>query len=98
MGTFHRVRSKTQTEEVARLQRASGEIWGKAPRFWDRSAVGAYRNGLPQHQEGIEFETDAVPNPDYGFAVTFSDTTKGVWIDGDWAKIRATVTDIRYKS
>lgn len=58
---FHRVKSRTQTDEVAVLQVASLEIWGKETRFGGEPIVQAYKNA--RTEPGVEFDTDVPPQP-----------------------------------
>lgn len=61
-GPFHRLESPTQTDEVARLQELTGEIWGTIPRSGGWPQVQAYRGPLPKGQRGIEFFTSVAPD------------------------------------
>ena len=58
-GAFHRLASPTQTEEDARKQRESGQIWGRTPRTGITPQVKAYPGPLPDEADGIEFFTDS---------------------------------------
>ena len=61
---YHRVQSKTQTIEIARLQEKNLEIWGSPPRniyFSDIPKVKAYVGSLG-NKKGIEFTTDVEPD------------------------------------
>jgi hypothetical protein len=62
LALFHRVETKTQTKETARLQEASREIWGRTAKWSFGPSVKAYPGNLPDRR-GIEFTTDIEPNP-----------------------------------
>lgn len=62
-GPFHRLESPTQTAATARLQAASGEIWGAPARLNGLfPCVKAYRGPLPPATRGIEFTTTVAPD------------------------------------
>lgn len=86
---YHRLESPTQTSELAQLQVAGGEIWGRAPRGSDIPAVQAYIGPLPKGAKGIEFATPIVPdkgNPPG--RVSWRGPRSGVRIENDYAKIK----------
>ena len=62
-GPYHRVRSTTQTDELAYKIQESGELWGKAPRWSGTPQPQAYDGPLPDGEIGIEFTTDVAPRP-----------------------------------
>lgn len=63
---YHRLESPTQTEAVAQLQQASGQVWGRAANTSTFPTVKAYRGPLPSNKRGIEFETDIPPTKGAG--------------------------------
>jgi hypothetical protein len=83
---------------MARLQEASGEIWGTYDRdmMGGRSpfpSVDAYPGPLPAGQRGIEFVTSVPPDRDTPpYLVRWTGPRDGVTIEGDYAKIRVVVT------
>jgi len=90
---YHREQSPTQTPEVARMQEASGEIWGRAPRGSDIPTVQAYPGRLPEGRKGIEFTTPVKPssvNPKGD--VRWRKGDPGVISDDDFAKIPVCIT------
>jgi hypothetical protein len=62
-GPFHRRESPTQSTATAKLQAASGEVWGQPARGSLIPSVKAYRGPLPAGQRGIEFYTQIAPDP-----------------------------------
>lgn len=62
--SYHRKESPTQSIEIAALQEASLEVWGKEPRGSSVLTVQAYKRRLPGTERGIQFDTIVVPNPD----------------------------------
>jgi hypothetical protein len=62
-GTFYRLESPTQTPEVAVLQVASGEVWGRTPRGGLGPTVQAYAGQRPNDRRGVEFDTAIEPHP-----------------------------------
>jgi hypothetical protein len=94
---YHRLQSPTQSAETAARQQASGEIWGTYDRLMGgRSpfpSVDAYVGPLPDGEKGIEFTTDVPPdrNTPPRFA-RWRGPRDGVIVEGDYAKIRVTVT------
>jgi hypothetical protein len=65
MKTYHRLKSRTQTEEDAIKQQASMRIEGLPERNTSQSDIPkakAYEGSLPEGEEGIEFTTDIDPD------------------------------------
>lgn len=92
---FFRLASDTQTAAIAALQLESGEIWGRRNAHTYqaiRPSVDAYIGSLPDGAEGIEFQTEIEPDPGSppGRA-RWTGPRDGVVVDGEWAKIRATI-------
>jgi hypothetical protein len=52
-----------QTKELAKLQAASGEIWGLTPKHGMEPTVQAYPYPLAANRRGIEFTTDIAAQP-----------------------------------
>lgn len=61
-GPFHRRESDTQTVAIAALQEASGEIWGRTPRYGMCPTVQAYAGPIVAPQRGVEFVTEIPPH------------------------------------
>jgi hypothetical protein len=100
---FHRKASPSQTAAVAEAQRASGEIWGKAPRNFYQSdipKVKAFRGPLPAGTEGIEFTTNVRPSYQWGEMVDwFSPQVPIIRRDGeDYAVLKARITRVIYRT
>lgn len=98
---FHRIESSTQTEEIARLQVSTGEIWGTCGRYGYTITVKAYPGAISERR-GVEFTTDIEPEPNAGapnMARWYYPDTKGVEHrvkDGrDYACIFASVTNFQ---
>ena len=92
-GPFFRLKSPTQTFDVAKLQEQTGEMWGRAPRNSDIPKVQAWEGPLPEGKQGVEFYTDVAP--DTGGAPgrpTWSGPRPGVRVEDDYAKICCEVT------
>ena len=96
-GPYFRTGS-TQADETTRKQVASGEIWGKADRGSNFPSVDAFIGLLPDDKPGVEFYTDATPTPGQppGYARWLGGP--GVTIEGEWAKIKANITNTRFRS
>ncbi len=97
--SYHRLASPTQTEDDARKQLTSREIWGSTPRYGYAPKVQAYVGRLPLGEEGIEFWTD-IP-PDFGSPpglVAWSRPRQGVCVEGEYAKISVQEISISYRS
>lgn len=60
-GFFHRNRATYQTPEVAALQVATREIWGRTPQNGFIPAVQAYSELGIKQESRIEFSTDVPP-------------------------------------
>lgn len=88
---------------MVRLVVASGELWGRPPRNFNRSETPkakAYRGRLPKDVWGFEFETDVVPDPGgVPDKPTWSHYNKkqrpGVVVEDDWAKIKVKVLKVQ---
>jgi hypothetical protein len=95
---YHRKQSRTQTPDVARMQEASGEIWGTFNRdlAGGRSifpSVDAFLGPLAENEAGIEFVTDVPPDPNTRPKYArWTGPRPGVTIEGDFAKIKVVVT------
>jgi|SRR4051812_7121544 hypothetical protein len=95
---YHRVQSPSQPPSVAALQEQTGEIWGSFNRdmMGGRSpfpSVDAYTGRLPEGKKGIEFTTDVPPDPNTPPRLArWTGPRDGVIIEGDYAKIRVTIT------
>jgi hypothetical protein len=65
---YHRIaNNSTQTNQIALLQQASGELWGAIPKNGGAfRTVQAYRGGLPTTDRGIEFVTPIPPTKGTG--------------------------------
>jgi len=60
---FHRVENPTtQTDQIAKLQESSREIWGQPARGSDQPSVKAYPGPLVSGR-GVQFTTEIVPQP-----------------------------------
>ncbi len=88
----------TQTDEDARRILASGELWGTRGRYSATPAVRAYRGPLLQASWGIEFTTEVSPDR-HGIPnqPTWSGPRPGVVVQGETARIKVTVTRIRFR-
>jgi hypothetical protein len=100
-GPYHRIHTPSQTEQTARLQFASGQVWGREAKWSSLLSVKAYRGPLPPTDEGIEFYTDVQPSPgQHPSDVFWYAGTHGVTvapIDGrDFAIITVRITTYRY--
>jgi hypothetical protein len=55
---YHRLQNHiTQPSSLGQIQKASGEIWGKAANYGTIPCVKAYIGRLPDNAHGIEFTT-----------------------------------------
>jgi len=90
---FHRIESPTQSVADAARQEATGEIWGRAPRWGFRPKVKAFQGPIPTGMRGIEFETEIAPDTGCppGLAL-WSGPRVGVVVEGDYARIKVRVT------
>jgi hypothetical protein len=98
---YYRKESSSQTPDVARMQKESGEIWGGPTRNFMPShipKVKAYWGELEQQSpgkkcKGIEFVTAV--EPDRGCrpegVVYWSGPREGVRVEDDYAKIAVTI-------
>lgn len=78
-GIYHRNEGPSQSKEVAALQVASGEIWGRAPFGGVGPAVQAYRKGAIIQDRRVEFETEIAPGTESPWEVWwYLDFTPGV--------------------
>lgn len=58
---YHRLESRTQTAQDAKLQVATGEVWGCPAAGWGGiAAVRAYVGGIGNGNRGIEFTTPII--------------------------------------
>jgi hypothetical protein len=106
-GPFHRLDGGggTQTEETARRQLSSGEVWGRASRFSGGIPLAqAHQGPLPSGARGIEFLAFVPPDKRWGAAewrvpqVTASGGPR-VWreedpILGEVVKVRVAITRV----
>jgi hypothetical protein len=93
-GPYHRLKSGTQTDDVAELQRESGELWGKVARSGVLPQAKAFRGALGAHDHGVEFFSEEPPDLGRFGYLTWSPGRRGVWLDGEYAKIRIKVTKV----
>ena len=93
---YHRRKSPSQTEEDARKQIASQEMWGKESKNTVSGlfpAVKAWHNQLNRESQlGIEFTTEVKPSPSGHphFAYWYGERD-GVTNEDGYAKIRVTI-------
>ena len=66
-GTYHRNEAPFQTAADAKLQVASGEIWGRTPRDGLGPTVQAYREDAIRQDRRLEFSTDIKPGSESPF-------------------------------
>mmetsp|Transcript_5930 Transcript_5930/g.16106 ORF Transcript_5930/g.16106 Transcript_5930/m.16106 type:complete len:135 (+) Transcript_5930:164-568(+) len=91
-GPFHRLKSPTQSDEVARQQLESGEMWGRPRQFSEIPQVQAYIGKLEDGREGMEFMTSVAP--DKGTApghARWTGPRDGVRVEEGFAKIPITI-------
>ena len=83
----YRLQSSTQSDEVAKKQQESNEIWGRARCQSDIPQVQqAYLGPLPEGADGIEFTTTVAP--DQGTVnARWTGPRKGVRVEDGFAKI-----------
>lgn len=94
-GPFHRLKSPTQSTELALEQRRSGELWGTVPFGSGWPQVQAYREELPDDQSGIEFYTRVPPDDgDPRKEVRWDGRRGDVRTDGHFAIIECVVVRI----
>jgi hypothetical protein len=90
---YYRLESPTQTPDIARQQKQSGEIWGRSPQQSTIAAVQAYIGPLPAGARGIEFYTDTPRDPMCPPRVAYwRGPRKGVRVEDGFAKIAVVVT------
>ena len=100
---YHRIETKSQTPDTARLQIEKQEIWGRPCQnfyYSDIPKVKAFLNQLPTRKDlpiqerGIEFTTKAEPDrcvpPPFVF---WSGDRDGVRTEDGYAKIKVEITD-----
>jgi hypothetical protein len=98
-GPFHRLASPTQTRDDAERQVASGEVWGRQPRFSSWPQVQALRGLLPGDADGIEFYTDIRPDnsgPRREARWSGGNRRPDVRTEAGFAKISCVITEVRY--
>jgi hypothetical protein len=93
---YHRRKSSSQTEEDARKQIASQEMWGTECRNTASGlfpAVKAWRNQIDRKsQRGIEFITTVDPDPNnHPHFAYWSGDREGVRNEDGYAKIKVTI-------
>lgn len=77
---YYRLESDTQTVEIAALQEASLEVWGREPRGSDILQVQAFKGFLPDAVRGIEFDAHIVPDPSgHPFIANWSGERPGIF-------------------
>lgn len=100
-GPYHRLKSETQTYELALEQESSRELWGRTPRGSNWPQVKAYRGPLPPGEEGIEFDTTARPDGrdvEEGMHVRWSGPPQGNNpVRGDFVIIECVIRLISYR-
>jgi hypothetical protein len=93
---YHRRKSLSQTEEDARKQIASQEIWGTECRNTASGlfpAVKAWRNQIDRKsQRGIEFTTAVEPDSYHPHFAYWSGEREGVINEDGYAKIKVKIT------
>ncbi|HLX61738.1 MAG TPA: hypothetical protein VKX17_10695 [Planctomycetota bacterium] len=91
-GPFHRLETITQTPDDAKLQVASGEIWGRGYRG-SMPQVNAFRGSLPAGEKGIEFYTEVEPDKaTVPMMARWTGPRDGVRVEDDFGKIKVTIT------
>lgn len=96
-GPFYRT-GATQDRATTNAQLASRELWGKANRGANQPSVDAWVGPLPAGRDGIEFWTDVPPSPGSPpDRARWLGPRPGVRIEGQWAKITATITSVSHK-
>ena len=99
---YHRLENPgTQTKALAQIQKSSGRILGRIPRFGYTPCVKAYFGPLPDGSHGIEFVTDVPHDQRHSNPIQarwYYPITPGVGLvrinDEEFAWIPATVTRI----
>jgi hypothetical protein len=91
MKTYHRLKTRTQTEEDAIKQQASMRIEGLPQRNTSQSDIPkakAYEGSLPEGEEGVEFTTDIDPDSgDRPGQPRWSGPRPGVTVEDDRASL-----------
>ena len=92
-GPFHRLRSPTQSDEVAELQVKSQEMWGRPRQGSDIPQVQAYTGPLPPGEKGVEFITTVAPDRNLapGHA-RWTGPRQGVTIKDCYCRIKVNIT------
>lgn len=90
-GPFHRLRSPTQSDAVAKQQQESAEVWGRARQNSDIPQVQAYIGPLPNETDGIEFLTAVAPDTGTVHA-RWTGPREGVRIMEDFARISVVIS------
>ena len=97
-GPFYRIGS-AQDDETTLRQLASGEIHGHADRGSFTPSIDAWVGELPPESPGIEFYTNAAPDPGTPpIRSRWSGNRPGVTTVSDTAIIEATITRYRLRS
>ncbi|WP_245241934.1 polymorphic toxin-type HINT domain-containing protein [Streptomyces sp. NEAU-H3] len=87
-GPFHRKVSRTQTDEHARQQQESGELWGGLSRLGGEEAAKAHMGPLPEGARGVEFYTTIRPRQPFpGYVWWEVGRVPGVRLEDGFAKI-----------
>ncbi|MGW7531333.1 WXG100-like domain-containing protein [Amycolatopsis sp. NPDC054798] len=92
-GPYHRLESRTQSAETAKLIEESSQVWGKTPRHGANPAVQAWNGPLPPGKRGVEFYTDVKPHfyrSKQGLREWRAE--QGIPTDGEFAKLDVVVT------
>jgi hypothetical protein len=97
---YHRKKSPTQTNEVAKMQIASQEMWG-GPKgnhvSSDAPVVQAWVGKISKNKDkGIEFTTVIEPDGYHPALAEWSEREgkrEGVWVEDGYAKIKVSITD-----
>lgn len=96
-GPFHRLHHPTQTDDDARLQAESGEMWGRTTRYGRTPQVKALFGPLPNLTAGIEFTTTTPPDRNgstYEARWSAIAENPAVQLDGEFAKIEIDVVRV----
>lgn len=94
---YHRQKSGSQQDYVAKQQEESGELWGKGARPNGLPCAKAYLGPLGDNVLGVEFTTEVPPEEtNHPFEARWYSSTPGVetrYIDGtDYAVVPIRVT------
>ncbi|MFB9924356.1 hypothetical protein ACFORO_10775 [Amycolatopsis halotolerans] len=92
-GPYHRLESRSQSPETAKLIEESNEVWGRTPRHGSNPAVQAWNGPLPSDRRGVEFYTDVKPLF-HGAKSGLREwrAAQGVRVDDEFAKLDVVVT------